>query len=143
MGQQHSRPSGSSYASNKSTTTSNSEDSKNIKNPDGNFSDLERIDSFQGWLPHPTLPHIPHMPQMPHVLTRHHNSQDDSEELSILDEETWDWPVLLTRVFCFFLLLCTIVLLGLGGLDIKYFILSSLTFALLLIILIGTYVDIT
>ena len=67
-----------------------------------------------------------------------YNRFDDD---SVFDVETWNWPVLLTRVLCFFLLFVMIVLFGLGSINTKFDILASFVFIILSIILINTYID--
>jgi hypothetical protein len=86
---------------------------------------LSRSDTFQGW--------------DVHNEQRMTTDPDDS----IMDEETWDWPVLLTRVFCLFLVFIILVLLSLGEIDYRLMVLAAIVFVLLLLIIIGTFVDIT
>ena len=63
------------------------------------------------------------------------------DDYSVIDVETWNWPVLLTRVFCFFLLFLMIVLFGLGAINTNFDILATFVFIILSIILINTYID--
>ena len=68
--------------------------------------------------------------------------ESETSDEGVLDEETWDWGVLMTRVFCFFLGFVIVVLLCLGGIDVRLMILAGFVFALLVIIIIGTFIDI-
>ena len=81
---------------------------------------LERATTFSGW-------------------------EDDSYNRfgddDVFDVETWNWPVLLTRVFCFFLLFIMLVLFGLGAINKKFLVLASIVFVLLSIVLINTYIN--
>lgn len=102
--------------------------------------DLLRADTFQP---------VSAQPQsFSEYLSKPHRSDDtrrsDNESMSLLDEEVWDWPVLLTRVLCFALLFAFIVFTIIGStLTLFYMVIAAGILLILIIVLIGTFVDIT
>ena len=93
-------------------------------------AELARADTFSAWI----------IPKRKTINDEYRETNDDGE---LIDEEYWDWPVLLTRIFCFILAFCVLLLLCLAELNIHLAILASFVFAFLLLILFATYVDIT
>jgi hypothetical protein len=73
-------------------------------------------------------------------ITQQSNVPEQADE--ILDEETWNWPALTARVFAFFLLFAIIVSIALQTISKRFLILAALICILLVIVIIGTYVDI-
>lgn len=63
---------------------------------------------------------------------------DDGE---VLDEETINWPVLLTRVFAFFLLFLVILFCSLEEVSHKFLWLAAIVCVVLLVVIVCTYVD--
>lgn len=63
------------------------------------------------------------------------------EEDGILDEETWNWSALIARVFAFFLLFLIIICIGLEAITRRFLILAAIICVLLVIVIIGTYID--
>lgn len=88
---------------------------------------LDRSDTFSGW--------------EDSELAHNKTPQNSGATEDVIDEETWNWPVLMTRVFCFFLLFIIMVMFGLGALDSKFLVVGAIIFVLLSIILINTYVN--
>lgn len=62
-------------------------------------------------------------------------------EDGVLDEETWNWSALIARVFAFFLLFLIIICIGLEAITRRFLILAAIICVLLVIVIIGTYVD--
>ena len=74
----------------------------------------------------------------------------ETEYLAFIDDDELDehedqliinWPILLTRIFVIFLIICCIVSLGLGGLDERFFYLASMILGASIIILILTFFE--
>lgn len=65
----------------------------------------------------------------------------NEEEGGILDEETINWPVLLTRVFAIFLLLLIIVFFSLEEISRKFLVLAAIFCVVLVIVIVGTFID--
>jgi hypothetical protein len=59
----------------------------------------------------------------------------------IIDEEHWNWTVLLTRIFCFLLVFVIIVCVALEAITPKFLVLAAIICGLLVIVLIATYID--
>lgn len=70
--------------------------------------------------------------------TQYNRMDDDG---GILDEEHWNWPVLLARILCFFLLFLIILCVGLEALTQKFLILAAIICGALVFVIVGTYVD--
>jgi hypothetical protein len=64
-----------------------------------------------------------------------------NDDGSVIDEETINWPVLLTRVFTFFLLFLVILFCSLGKVSQKFLWLGAIVCAVLVFLLISTFVD--
>lgn len=63
-------------------------------------------------------------------------------EEEIIDEEHVHWKVLLTRVFCFFLLFLVILFCALVGVNRRFVFLAAFICIFLVFVIIATYVDI-
>lgn len=81
------------------------------------MSDLERAETFTGY----------------------NNMRDQDDE--IMDEEHWNWPVLLTRIFCFFLLFLIIICVILEVITPRFLVLAAIICGFLILVVVGTYVD--
>jgi hypothetical protein len=66
------------------------------------------------------------------------NMNDDG---SVIDEETINWPVLLTRVSAFFLLFLMIIFCSLEEVSQKFLWLGAIVCVILILVLISTFVD--
>jgi hypothetical protein len=64
-----------------------------------------------------------------------------SSASALEDELIINWPILLTRIFVIFLIICCIVSLGLGGLDERFFYLASMILGASIIIFISTFFE--
>lgn len=73
------------------------------------------------------------------TFTGYHNMDDDQDE--IMDEEHWNWPVLITRIFCFFLLFLIIVCVILEVITPRFLILAAIICGFLVLIVVATYID--
>ena len=72
------------------------------------------------------------------TFTGYNNMRDDDE---IMDEEVWNWPVLMTRVFCFFLLFLIILCVILEVITPKFLVLAAIICGFLVLVVIATYID--
>lgn len=75
-----------------------------------------------------------------------HNLENDAyramnDDGSVLDEETINWPVLLTRVFAFFLLFLVILFCSLEQVSRKFLWLGAIVCVILFFVLVSTFVD--
>jgi hypothetical protein len=68
-----------------------------------------------------------------------YNRMDDEE---ILDEETINWTVLVTRVFAFFLLFLVVLFCALEEISIKFVALAAIVCIVLILVIVATYIDI-
>jgi hypothetical protein len=59
----------------------------------------------------------------------------------IIDEEHWNWPVLLTRVFCFFLLFLIVICVALEEISRRFLVLAAIICGVLVIVIVATYID--
>jgi hypothetical protein len=87
-----------------------------MSNPTDSNVDLERAVTFTGY-------------------------EEFQDHEGILDEEQWNWPVLLTRVLCFFLLFVIIVCVALEEISKRFLVLAAVVGGLLVLVLVATYVD--
>jgi hypothetical protein len=87
-----------------------------MSNPTDSNVDLERAVTFTGY-------------------------EEFQDHEGILDEEQWNWPVLLTRVFSFFLLFVIIVCVALEEISKRFLVLAAIVCGLLVLVLVATYVD--
>lgn len=67
-----------------------------------------------------------------------YNEMEDEE---IMDEETWNWPVLLTRIFCFFLVFMILLCVALEWISPRFLVLAAIICGVLLLVLVATYID--
>jgi hypothetical protein len=71
--------------------------------------------------------------------TSHYEEFNDDD--GIIDEERVNWPILLARIFSFFLLFCIFVFVALGGLDLEFLVLAAIVAGFLILVVVATYRD--
>ena len=75
------------------------------------------------------------------TLSDYYAYDDNGDDDNILDEENVNWAFLATRICAFLMLFLIILFLGLGAITDKFFILAAIMAVVLVLIIVGTYID--
>lgn len=82
------------------------------------------------------------LPRNSNGTTDEKDQEQQWEEGSIWDEETWHWPTLIARIFAFLLLALILVCIGLEEITKKFLVLAAIMCVVLAMCICATYVDI-
>jgi hypothetical protein len=95
--------------------------------------------SWNTTTPSPSISSLTQTPNDSFANQGTYNRMDD--EGGIIDEEHWNWSVLMMRVFCFFLLFLIILCVGLEAITRRFLVLAAIICGFLVLVIIATYVD--
>lgn len=119
------------------------------------WSDFKQIGPNHNFSPQVHSPNVarntsnrPPVPEGNSIISGNTNSDVENDlyrsfndDGDVIDEETINWPALLTRVFAFFLLFLVILFCSLEEVSEKFLWLAAIVCVVLLVVIVCTYVD--